>query len=182
MVFASNNKTKIIKFCFFISLNLLLSGCFNKNDINLIGKIEFRKKYEGSSKLNKNVLDSIFNGNPILVNEEKKSLINVLENQNIIFKNELVLKHFKKMTESFEIENTEGNKIYVKNYYDTINGINGIEVFNNYSKLKLEVNPFCEIFYCIKNNNTENYNQLLILEKYYLMMGNNYNLNIIKIK
>lgn len=181
-MFELSNKSKITKLFFIISLNLILSGCLKKNEINIIGKIEFRKKYEGTSKLNENELDSIFNGNPILVNEEKNSMIKVLENQNIIFKNELVLKQFKKMTESFEIENTGGHKIYVKKYLDTISGINKIKILNNYSKLNLEVNPFCEIFYCIKNNKKENYSQLLLLEKYYLLMGDNYNLNIIKIK
>jgi len=145
-----------------------------------IESLSFRRSYAGHEHLTDKQLDSLYKTNPILDYEIKQSLSAKLNKKKILNGKELRIEKFKENLN----KRTIGRKIEVSYSFDfkKANAIN-IIIKNSNVEIKKHVdfdtNNFVGVVYEDLNNDT--IEEILILENFYMMNGDNFVLSIFKL-
>ena len=178
------NFDKIMNYFPVIFLVLVLSGCKKESPrtmtLTTIESLSFRRSYAGHEHLTDKQLDSLYKTNPVLDYEIKQSLSAKLNKKKILNGKELRIEKFKENLN----KRTIGRKIEVSYSFDfkNANAIN-IVIKNSNEEIKKHVdfdtNNFVGVVYEDLNNDT--IEEILILENFYMMNGDNFVLSIFKL-
>lgn len=159
---------------------LLLAGCWFRNEtIDLAGEAQFRISYNNNRELTEAELDSLENSKPTYSGPGADNrLYDILVKKGIVSNNQLDTSglgfkllnaetphiHFPEMDVNFEVDTTLG--------YDLINIKKGSDTF----KFTLGETLLGDRWVCLFDSNDNGRLELLILEKYYITGGYNFDL------
>lgn len=153
----------------------------NPITINSIDSLSFRRSYDGFENWPEDRKDFLENRDPNgTIGSKLKTKIKLSKN-GLIHNDSLKLSYFKNL-DSFVLKSNKGDSIKVFSNY--MEGFSKYEIFvtdgSDTSKIQLSVdNP--EIKFALIDFIPGNFPEIIILRNYYIMNGDNYDINIYQV-
>ncbi|HNY54898.1 MAG TPA: hypothetical protein PKI86_04690 [Chitinophagales bacterium] len=187
---------KFPKFMFFLLFcSVLLSACKSKKNLRIenstdlslikIGSIDFRRSYVDHESHTDVYNDSVMKSNPELMDCSDSSLIEKFRKIGLIKSNQLIINKFQQINSiPFNLINSENDTVSISTDYIKEKGYYGIIANYKNSKMTVHLN---------KNNLTRDtkidtidiinggFKEVVVLERYYIMNGDNYMMSIFRI-
>lgn len=168
----------------YLFLVFVLSGCKKESHktmtLTQIETLSFRRSYAGHEHLTDKQLDSLYKTNPVLDYEIEQRLSAKLNIKKILNGKELLIKKFNENLN----KRTIGRRIEVSYSFDfkKANAIN-ISIKNDKEKIikhvDFDINHFIGVVY--EDLDNDNIEEILILENFYIMNGDNFVVSIFKL-
>jgi len=162
--------------------DILKSGIEDKKLINKIGELPFRISYAGHNKMSKEELEILLASNPYSIDDNNKDLKQLLEKKGLIKGKELLLPKFRLVEKhKIELKNQFANCIAGSLNHD---GLGNYTLFlkSNSQSDSLTINNLGDLYFKIEEIIPGGYEELIIITKYYLINGDNFDMSIYEFK
>lgn len=166
-----------------INTDIPKSDTGNKKSINKIGEMLFRISYQGHLKMSEDELKKLLKSNPYSIEVRSNDLKSLLENKGLIKDDELLLSKFQiATTTQFELKDQLGNSI--------IGSLNDYEKTGHYKVVfdkanrndSLIINNLNDLYFKVSDIISGGYEELVLVVKYYISNGDNFEVTVYEIK
>lgn len=176
------NKTHLLTLLLFISC---IIGCKEKLCITKISELGFRRSYAGHEEWSDEYMDSVMRSNPDFMNSDDTLYIGNLKALGLVKDNQLLLNKFNGVKKTpIYLSDNNSHKVSIDVDYLDENSCFGIIVRDKDSKASaplLDENMFGNTQIDTIDLIPGGFKEILVLENYYIMNGDDYFISIFKI-
>lgn len=168
----SNSKNKISK-----------SDTINQRLLNIVGELRFRMSYTGHNQMSERELERLQKGNPSIGVLQDSNLKKIFEEKGFLKNDKLLLSKFQiANTSKFELKDQLGNSI--------IGSLNDYEKTGHYKVVihkanrddSLIINNLNDLYFKVSDVISGGYEELVLVVKYYISNGDNFDVTVYEIK